>query len=211
MSYDQSQPPYGQQPYEQTPPPYGQQQPYGQTQPAYGQAEYQGYQQPTQYAPPMQGGYMPPPPQSQPQKKSLRWLWITLGIIGGIIVLGCIGCGITAALGVGFFAKTIGPTVVADEYYTALKNQDYVQAYSYWDTSSITSVRGQQVTEETFAALARAVDRLKGPVTSFVAQPNPSDPSQVTVQVTRDGTPYDVQLQFKQVNGNWKITRADGI
>src|SRR5579875_2560580 len=71
MSYDQSQPPYGQQPYEQTPPPYGQQQPYGQPPPAHGQADCQGPQPPTQYAPHMAGAYMPPPPQSQPQKKSL--------------------------------------------------------------------------------------------------------------------------------------------
>lgn len=153
---------------------------------------------------------MPPPPQAQP-KKSLRWLWITLGIIGGIIVLGCVGCGITAALGVGFFAKTIGPTVVADEYYTAIKAQDYAKAYSYWDTNGVTSVQGQQVTEQTFATLARAVDVAKGPVTSFSAQPNTNDPSLVTVTVTRNGTPYAVQLQFQQVNGSWKIVKANGI
>ena len=193
MSYDPNQQPYGQQP------------PYGQPPPSYGQPEYQ----PTQYVGPAPGGYMPPP--QQPQKKSLRWLWITLGILGGIIVLGCVGCGITAALGVGFFAKTIGPTVVADEYYTAIKNQDYVKAYSYWDTSGVTSVQGQQVTEQTFAGLAQAVDLAKGPVTSFSAVPNSNNPSLVTVTVTRNGTPYDVQLQFQQVNGSWKIVKANGI
>ncbi len=209
--YGQSQPPYGQPPpYGQSQPPYGQQPPYEQTQPPYGQPENQGYQQPTQYyGPPRQGGYMPPPPQ--PQKKSRRWLWITLGIIGGIIVLGCVGCGITAALGVGFFARSIGSTVVADEYYTAIKNQDYSQAYTYWDTSGVTSVQGQQVTEQTFTVLAEAVDKLKGPVTSFVAQPNTNDPSLVTVMVTRNGSPYSVQLQFKQINGNWKIVKANSI
>ena len=151
-----------------------------------------------------------PPPQ-QPQKKSLRWLWITLGILGGIIVLGCVGCGITAALGVGFFAKTIGPTVVADEYYTALKNRDYPKAYTYWDSSGNTTVQGKQATEEEFAILAQTVDTVKGPVTSFSAAPDSNDPSLVTVTVTRNGTPYDVQLQFQQVNGSWKIVKASGI
>ena len=182
---------------------YDPNQPYGQAQPPYGQPQYP----PTQYAGP--GGYGPPP--QQPQKKSLRWLWITLGIIGGIVVLGCIGCAVTAALGVGFFAKQIGPTVVADEYYTALKNQDYAKAYTYWDTNSVTSVQGQQVTEQTFAALAQAVDTTKGSITSFSAVPDSNDPSLVTVTVTRGSTTYDVQLQLRQVNGNWKIVKATGI
>src|SRR6266567_4736081 len=103
MSYDPNQPygqgqpqrpdqPFGQPPTQYTPPPgygqpppgYGQGQgPYGQPPPGYGQEQYRG-------APPMPGpGYAP---QQAPRKSSRRWLWITLAIIGGIIVLGCAGC-----------------------------------------------------------------------------------------------------------------------
>jgi hypothetical protein len=180
---------------------YDPNQPYGQ--PPYGQPQYP----PTQYAGP--GGYGPPP--QQPQKKSLRWLWITLGIIGGIVVLGCVGCAITAALGVGFFAKVAGPTLTATEYYTAIKNQDYSQAYTYWDTSSTTSLQGQEATQDAFTLFAQAVDTQKGPVTNFTVQPNSNDPSLVTVTVTRGSTTYDVQLQLRQVNGSWKIVKATGI
>jgi hypothetical protein len=200
MSYDPNQPPYGQQQ-----PPYGQP-PYGQPQQPYGQPEYP----PTQYVgTPMQGGYIPQPPP--PQKKSLRWLWITLGIIGGIIVLGCVGCGITAVMGIGFFAKVAGPTFTATEYYTAIKNQDYSQAYTYWDTSGTTSLQGQQATQDAFILVAQAVDTAKGPVTNFSVQPNTNDPSLVTVTVTRNGSSYVVQLQLHQVNGTWKIIKASGI
>src|SRR5438309_6178190 len=134
MSYDPDQPfgqpptqytpppGYGQQPYGQPPPGYGQQ-PYGQPSPGYGQEQYRG-------APPMPGpGYAP---QQAPRKSSLRWLWITLAIIGGIIVLGCAGCAIASAAGIGFFAKTVlGPTTTANAYYQAIKNQDYAKAYTY--------------------------------------------------------------------------------
>lgn len=154
---------------------------------------------------------MPPPPQSQPQKKSLRWLWITLGIIAGIIVLGCVGCGIAATLGIGIFAKAAGSTITATEYYTAIKNQDYSQAYTYWDTSNDTSLQGQQATQDAFTLVAQAVDAAKGPVTNFSVQPNTNDPSMITVSVTRNGTPYNVQLQLKQVNNSWKIVKASGI
>src|SRR5579872_3525151 len=95
--YGQPQPPYGQPPTQYNPPPlppdYGQQ-PYGQ-------------------APPMYGGAPPMPSYGQLQKKSsLRWLWITLAIVGGLLVLGCGGCAIASFAGIGYFAKTIaGPSV----------------------------------------------------------------------------------------------------
>src|SRR5437763_7465327 len=132
MSYDPNQPPdSGQQPqppYGQPQPPYGQpgqpQSPYEQQwgqqpPPQYGQPQQPPYQQqwgqqppqdyaPTQYVAPAYGaqpapGYMPP----QQPKRSRRGLWIALAIIGGLIVLGCAGCGILFATGAGFFAKSV--------------------------------------------------------------------------------------------------------
>lgn len=225
MSYDPNQP-YGQQgqsgqPQQgQSPPPYGQPQqpPWEQPQPPYGQPEYNATQpgySPTQpvYNPAQYGGlppgYMPPPQQQQP-KKSRRWLWITLGIIGGLVVLGCVGCGITAALGIGFFAKVAGPTVAATEYYQAIKTQDYNTAYSYWDTTNAT-VQGRQLSQQAFVTLAQLADTTEGPVKNFSIQPDTNNPSLVTVTVTRNGAPYNVQLQLQQVNGNWKITKANNI
>src|SRR5260370_42556721 len=106
-------------------------------------------------------------PQQTPRKASLRWLWITLAIIGGIIVLGCAGCAIASAAGIGFFAKTVlGPTTTANAYYQAIKNQDYAKAYIYIDTSKA-SGQLQQETRQAFSAIGQLDDRTQGPVTSI--------------------------------------------
>src|SRR2546426_4444917 len=154
-------PPYGQPPYQQptqySQPPYGQpdqqygQQPYGQ--PQYGQPQYG--------VPPVPGYAQP-----QPQKKSLRWLWITLAIVGGLLVLLCGGCVLAGALGIGFLAKAVQPATVADSYYKAIENRDYNTAYSYLRIDTLTA-GGQSVTatESEYAQLAQEVDTAKGPVT----------------------------------------------
>jgi hypothetical protein len=237
MSYDPNQPPdsgqqpqspYGQpgqpqSPYEQQ---WGQQPqpPYGQ--PPYGQPQQPPYQQqwgqqppqdyaPTQYVPPAYGaqpvpGYMPP----QQQRRSRRGLWIALAIIGGLIVLGCAVCGILFANGVGFFARTVaGPAITADQYYTAVKNQNYNTAYSYISTN-MTASNGQTLTQELYTTAAQALDTVKGRVTNFsVGSVSTSNNiANVTVSVTRgSNSPYDVHLQLQQVNGTWKITSYDNI
>ena len=215
MSYDPNQPfgqgqpprpdqPFGQPPTQYTPPPGYGQQPYGQLPPGYGQEQYRG-------APPMPGpGYAP---QQTPRKSSLRWLWITLAIIGGIIVLGCAGCAIASAAGIGFFAKTVlGPTTTANAYYQAIKNQDYAKAYTYIDTSKA-SGQVQQETEQAFSALGQLDDRTQGPVTSFSQQGVSvnNDTATVTMSVTRNGSPYTVHLQMKQEGNDWKIVGFDNI
>src|SRR5436309_2664363 len=202
--YGQGQPqqpnqPFGQPPTQYNPPPgYGQ--PYGQPPPGYGQEQYPG-------APPGPGYAQPP------RKSSLRWLWITLAIIGGIIVLGCAGCAIASVAGIGFFAKTvIGPTTTANAYYQAIKNQDYAKAYTYIDTSRA-SGQVQQETEQAFSALGQLDDRTQGPVTSFSQQGVSvnNDTATVTMSVTRNGSPYTVHLQMKQEGNDWKIVGFDNI
>lgn len=193
----QAEPPYPQPPYGQPPPQWGQQPP-----PQYN---------PAQYGAPPNYNYMPPPNYASPPKKSRRWLWITLAIIGGILVLGCVVCGVLAATGIGFFAKVAQPALVATEYYTAIKNQNYSQAYTYLDTSSVT-VQGQQASEALFTTAAQAVDQQRGTVSNFSIVPNTNDPSTVSVTVTRArSSPYVVNLRLKQEGNNWKIISADGI
>jgi len=198
------QPPYGQPAIPNTSPVYGQ-----------GQPPYQGPTQAYGQPPYGQGQYGGPPQNytQAPQKKSRKWLWITLSIIGGVLVLGCGGCAIAGAVGFNILGNVAGPTVTANAYYQAIKNQDYNKAYSYWDTSKLTAVNGQQVTEQAFAALAQLDDTRQGPVTNF-SQTNISvnnDTATVTMLVTRNGPPYTVQLQMSKVGNDWKITRADNI
>ena len=197
--YGAGQPPYGQPPTQYNPPPdYGQ----------------QPYNPPPDY---MYGGAPPMPNYGQPQKKSsLRWLWITLAIVGGLLVLGCGGCAIASFAGIGYFAKTIaGPSVAVNAYYQNIKDQNYDQAYTYLDTSG--TIQGQIVSPTVFAQVAQAQDKVKGPVTAY-SQTNISTDStngvntaSVTMSVTRSGAAYAVQLQLKEENGVWKITSFDTI
>ena len=208
MGYDPNQPygagqpppPYGQPPTQYNPPP-----------PNYGQKPYNP---PPDY---MYGGAPPMPNYEQPRKKSsLRWLWITLAIVGGLLVLVCGGCAIASYAGIGYFAKTIaGPSVAVNSYYQNIKDQNYDQAYTYLDTSG--TVQSQFVNASSFAQVAKAQDQVKGPVTAF-SQTNISTDStngvntaNVTMSVTRNGSAYTVQLQLKEENGVWKIISFDTL
>jgi len=174
--------------------------PYGQ--PPYGQVQYGG--PPPNYA---------QPPQELPQQKSRKWLWITLAIIGGVLVLGCGGCVIASAVGINILGNVAGPTVTANAYYQAIKDQDYNKAYTYWDTSKVTSVGGQQVTQGAFVQLGQLDDKLRGAVTSL-SQTNEStngNTATATMSVTRNGSTYTVQLQMNKVGSDWKITSANNI
>ena len=214
MSYDPNQPneqnqppqqPDYQPPTQYTPPPeYNQ--PYAQ-QPAYGQPPYSG-------VPPMPG-------YEQPQRSSLRWLWITLAVVGGILVLGCGGCIIASVAGLGIFGRAvstaIAPSTTANSYYDAIKKQDYATAFTYLDISG-TSVKGQQVSKEAFIILGQTIDATKGTVSSFSqsgislnTNTSSGTTATITMDVTRNGSTYTVHLELRQENNVWKITSVDNI
>ena len=93
-SYEQQPPPFSQRPTSQDEQP---QQP-----PLYESPPLWVQQPPPQYRQPPDG-----PPQP-PKKRSLLWLWITLALVGGI-VLGCIGSAIVVALTLSSFARLERP------------------------------------------------------------------------------------------------------
>ena len=214
MSYDPNQPneqnqpppqPDYQPPTQYTPPPeYNQ--PYAQ-QPAYGQPPY--------------GGVPPVPTYVPPQRSSLRWLWITLAVVGGILVLGCGGCIIASVAGLGIFGRAvstaIAPSATANSYYNAIKKQDYGTAFTYLDISGA-SVEGQQVSKDAFIILGQTIDATKGPVSSFNqsgislnTSTSSGNTATVTMDVTRNGSTYTVHLELRQENNVWKITSVDNI
>jgi len=131
-----------------------------------------------------------------------------------LIVLSCAVCGILFANGVGFFAKTVaGPAITVDQYYTAVKNQDYNAAYSYISPNTTTST-GKTLTQQLYTVAAQGLDTLKGKVTNFSvgSVSTSNNVASVTVSVTRGSdSPYDVHLQLQQVNGSWKIISYDNI
>jgi ABC-type transporter MlaC component len=129
-------------------------------------------------------------------------------------VLSCAVCGIFFVAGIGFFAKTVaGPAITVDQYYTAVKNQDYNTAFTYISTN-LTASNGQTLTQELYSTAAQALDTVKGKVTNFSVGniSTNNNVATVTVSVTRgSASPYDVHLQLQQVNGSWKITSYDNI
>lgn len=218
MYNDPNQPPYGQ-PQQPQQPPYNvpPTQYAGQSNP-YEVPPSNPYEvPPTQYAGTPYN--MPPPPvpvyarpQSQP-KSSLRWLWITLSIVGGLLVLILAGCVIAGVAGYNFFAQTIAPTAVANSYYAAIENQNYTQAYSYLAPNLQTS-SGQAVTQDLYTTAATGKDTVDGPVTSFTqtGYTNSNGTASITMSVTRNGQTYVVHLQLQQnSSNNWVITSYDDI
>ena len=56
-------------------------------------------------------GQFPDYPSPPVQKSSNTWLWIVLGVIGAVTVLGCGCCG-----GFGYFSMSLGAGVIAQKY-----------------------------------------------------------------------------------------------
>ena len=228
---NQPQPPYGQppnysNPYEQGQQPYGQP-PYGQPQPPYGQPSYNAPQPygPTQYGTPP---YVAPPTpgyaQPQQPKKSNRWLWITLGIIGGLLLLGCVGCVVVFGIIGRGVQQTVtnveqtatvvsgqGAQFTAQAYYAAIEAQDYTTAYSYLDSNLVTTTN-QPLTPDLYTQAAKGRDTSLGQVTKYTISAATNDPNSITVSVTRgQGKTYTVHLKFTQTSSGWKITSYDEI
>ena len=80
------------------------------------------------YIPPQQPGYVPPvaPAFASPQqpKRNLKWLWITLGIVGGLLVVLCAICGFLV-----FVANPSTPDKTLDTFCNDLNNKQYHDAY----------------------------------------------------------------------------------
>ncbi len=199
LPYDPNYGAYGQAPYGPPPDthygaPQGPSAPYG----------------PSSYGMPPVPQYMPPPQK----KNSLTWLWITLGFVGGVLVLGCAACGIFAYT-IGKQATTLaGPAFAVGEYYQYLKAGDYSKAYTFVDPNASYIVSGQAMTvsdEQSFAQTAQSVDATNGPITNIAVSASSTDTTHITMTITRNGSPYDVHLTSAQEGSTWKIVAADGI
>jgi hypothetical protein len=131
---------------------------------------------------------MKPPPQYgappvQP-RRSYRWVWITLGTL---VLVGLVG----GAL-VWIFA--VSPTIASDQYYTAIRDQNYAKAYA--DLGSDLQAR---LSQEAFIQRAQQQDEALGRVSkySYVSLPL-GDPATETLTVTRaDGTTYTAHLELR--------------
>jgi hypothetical protein len=158
-----------------------------------------------EYSAPPIPGYASPPVSNQPPRQSYRWVWIAVGVLVAVSIVGMA----LLALGLGFAVNTYGgPTIASDQYYTALRNQDYTRAYSFLG-AHLKTVYSQ----EEFTQMAQQRDATEGRVSEYAYTNVPTgDPATVNLTVTRaDGTTYTVNLEMRQEAGAWKVTAFDRI
>jgi hypothetical protein len=130
-------------------------------------------------------------------------------MVVGILALLCVLGATLLAFGVGFAVKTYGgPTIASDQYYTAIRNQEYATAYSYLGSHLKTVV-----SQEAFTQLAQQRDAADGRVSHYAYTNVPTgDPATVNLTITRaSGTTYTVNLEMRQEGGAWKVTAFDRI
>ena len=133
---------------------------------------------------------------SHHRRKSRRWLWITLGIVALVCVLG----------GVLVWNFAVNPALAEEQYYIAIKNQDYAKAYSF-----LGSEVQARLSQRAFIQQAQLQDEALGRMTRYTEDNIPiGDPATITETVTRAlGSTYTVHLELRQERSAWKITSFD--
>jgi Tfp pilus assembly protein PilN len=134
---------------------------------------------------------------NRPRRKSRRWLWITLGIVALLCIPG--------VLAVNF---TVNPAIAEEQYYIAIRDQDYARAYSY-----LGSDVQARLSQQAFIQQAQQQDEALGKVTRYTEDNLPAGvTATITETVTRaHGATYKVHLELRQEGGAWKITSFDRI
>ena len=166
-----------------------------------------GYGQPPMGQPPMYGQPMMPP--AAPAKKSRKRLWITLGVIAGVLVLACGGIGFV------FFSaiqEALKPVTVATTFCNDLKAQNYTTAYDL-----LSSNAQGQVSRDLFVQAAQLQDQIDGTVKSCAPVTGSSANTKIDVNAGKASLKATVQrnqaftgniLLIKQ-GSDWKIDDID--
>jgi hypothetical protein len=159
---------------------------------------------PEYHAPPYSNNAPVPGASPQP-RKSYRWVWITLGILALVCIIG----GALLVWGIGSALNSYGgATIASDQYYNAIRDQDFARAYTFLGSDVKAGL-----TQQAFTQQAQQQDGAYGHVNKFSYTNVPiGDPANATLTVTRaNGTSYTVHLKMQQEGGVWKITAFDRI
>jgi hypothetical protein len=159
-------------------------------------------------------GGMPsmPPYAPAPARPSHRRLWLTLLIVGIVLVLFvCGGCMTASFFGFRYIQQNLGPVLVASQYYGAVKEQEYDLAYSYLDAHAL--IQGQHLSLAAFIHLAQTIDATRGKVTQDIPTSFTKSGAlpRVNMLVTREKQTYSVSLQLRREGNDWKIVSANRI
>ncbi|MHB8600393.1 MAG: hypothetical protein ACYDER_26740 [Ktedonobacteraceae bacterium] len=173
----------------------------------------QGFYPPA-YPPP----FVPPYERRPTMRKSRRWLWITLSIVGAVMLL---TCGLCSWAAYNFLAPAVqgvsGSLNVVNDYYGNLQTKNYAAAFGDINTQYELS----SLTETKFAQEASARDSQYGPILSFTpGQPAyASTPNggfdftrfTISVDVKRAKLSYTTTFYLRKIGSNWKITNFDSV
>jgi flagellar basal body-associated protein FliL len=168
--------------------------------------------QPPMGQPPMYGqpGYgQPMMPPAAPRKKSRKGLWITLGVIAGVLVLACGGIGFVFFSA---FQEALKPVNVATTFCNDLKGQKYTTAYDL-----LSSNAQGQISRDLFVQGAQLQDQIDGTVKSCGPVTGGSADAKIDVNAGKATLKATVQrnqaftgniLLIKQ-GSDWKIDDID--
>ncbi len=143
-----------------------------------------------------------------PQGKRRKLLPLVLGVVGVVVILGCLGVGAVITFRLFSIQSSLNsPQTTLDNFYSALHNNDYQTAYNLLSKSY-----QQRLTEDSF----RATFELTGTIASYQTSnlQTQSDQASATVKVTLakpDGGTVDETKSVELVleDGDWKINRVN--
>jgi flagellar basal body-associated protein FliL len=145
------------------------------------------------------------PDQQQP-RRSRRTLWI---MVGTLVALALIGITTIVWLRASSELNSVKQNgSIPERYYLNIMSGDYTTAYSFLESNA--TIAGEPVDQQAFIRLAKSADARYGTVHGITFSTE-SDAAQVTVTASRGSRNYNVHLVLKQENGTWKIVSADGI
>jgi len=178
--------------------------------PQSGPAQYNNVLPSTVAAPPPFMPYAPqsfPPPvpsvpasvPAQPKKRNLLWLWITLGVVGLLLVVIFIGAIVNAA------AST--PSKTLDAFCTDLKTGDYHAAYTEFSPSY-----QQRIPERYFLAfLTLANVHFTSCTYGSISENGDTATTTLIYQSANGKSGTDQVTLTKDRNSDWKISYLQGL
>ena len=141
-------------------------------------------------------------------RKRPTTLTLVLGAVAVVAMLACVGTAIGVTAGGLWLRDQLGdPSTTGDQFFSALHEQDYQQAYSYLSTAA-----QAHLSQAAFTNQYAAYDQINGIVDSYLVKSSAMNGSRATIVyvVVRRGNTSTGQLQtvtFVQENGNWRIDR----
>jgi hypothetical protein len=142
-----------------------------------------------------------------PKRSSLRTLII--GVVAVVMVIGCATSAVAVVAGSFWLRGQLGdPATVVQQYYSALHQRNYAEAYSYFTTPE----KGR-MSQDVFTDRSSSLDQLNGAVETYPVMSKSVQGSTATivVQVTRQADMTTAQVQTLKVVKQGSVWRIDSV